>query len=72
MIGLLKLSRLFESPLHHRLLVQDYGVDDRWFQKIMADVDVLRPKLVAAMVHQRSRFRHVWQRLSVWLSRAHG
>jgi glycosyltransferase involved in cell wall biosynthesis len=72
MIGLLKLSWLLNSPLHHKILLDDYGVDDRWFQKVMGDVDVLRPKLVAAMVHQRSRFRHVWQRLSVWLSRANG
>ena len=44
MIGLLKLSRLLNSPVHHEILVKDYGIDDRWFQKKMGEIDVLRPK----------------------------
>lgn len=41
MLGLLKLSRLLNSPVHHEILAKDYRIDDRWFQKEMGDTDVL-------------------------------
>lgn len=62
MIGLLKLSQLLNRPDHQRMLVEDYGLDDRWFQEEMGNVDVLRSKAVAVIGEQKSRFRHVWGR----------
>ncbi len=43
-LGLLKLERLLNSPEHHQILCDDYGIDDRWFQREMGEIDVLRPK----------------------------
>jgi glycosyltransferase involved in cell wall biosynthesis len=43
LIGLLKLSGLLDSPTHRKLLADAYGIDDRWFQAKMAEIDVLRP-----------------------------
>lgn len=42
-LGLLKLERLLNSPEHHQILKDDYGIDDRWFQRKMGEIDVLRP-----------------------------
>ncbi len=64
MIGLLKLNWLLNSPVHHQILLDAFGVDDRWFQKMMCDVDVLRPKLVATMGHQKFRLVNAIKRLS--------
>lgn len=82
MIGLLKLSKLLNSPVHHEILVDAYGVDDRWFQKVMGDIDTLRPKLVDTvgidvprpklvdtMGNHKSLLQHAWQRCSTWFFR---
>ena len=42
-IGLLKLSRLLNSPAHHEILVKDYGIDDQWFQKKTGGINFLQP-----------------------------
>lgn len=55
MIGLLKINELLNNPIHHDLLVNSYGIDDRWFQRQMGDIDVLRPKIIATVSHQRFR-----------------
>ncbi|ARN73878.1 glycosyltransferase [Oceanicoccus sagamiensis] len=47
MIGLSKMFNLFNSAKHIEVLEKEYGLDDRWYQKIMSEVDVLRPKFVA-------------------------
>jgi glycosyltransferase involved in cell wall biosynthesis len=70
MIGLLKLGRLLNSSEHHQILVQDYGIDDRWYQQEMGNIDVLRPKVVAAIGQQKSRLRHAWSQLSSKLGRS--
>ncbi|MDP2099531.1 MAG: glycosyltransferase [Methylobacter sp.] len=44
LIGLLDMQSLLSSPKHHDLLVSDYGIDDRWFQQQMGEVDVLRSR----------------------------
>jgi glycosyltransferase involved in cell wall biosynthesis len=64
MIGLLKLNYLLNSPVHHEILVNAYGIDDRWFQKEMGAIDVLRPKVVAEVGYQKSRLRHTLRRLA--------
>ncbi|MDH4186831.1 MAG: glycosyltransferase [Nitrospira sp.] len=64
MIGLLRLSRLLNSPVHHEILGKDYGIDDRWFQLRMGDIDVLRAKATAMMGYQKSLMSYLWMRLS--------
>jgi glycosyltransferase involved in cell wall biosynthesis len=60
MIGLLKMRKLLSNSSYHHILFHDYGIDDRWFQTVMSDIDVLRPKVVAEMGYQKSRFRRIW------------
>ena len=48
MIGLLRLYDLLNSTNHRNILLKDYGIEDRWFQKVMGDIDVLRPKMLAS------------------------
>jgi len=62
MIGMLKLNALLNSPEHHHVMVEQYGLDDRWFQKELGGIDVLRPKVVAVMSQQKSRVEHFLQR----------
>jgi glycosyltransferase involved in cell wall biosynthesis len=62
MIGLLKLNRLLNSPVHYELLTSAYGIDDRWFHEKMGNVDVLRSQVVSALGYQKSRLRHICQR----------
>lgn len=67
-IGLRKLYRLLNSPVHHEILSKDYGIDDRWFQSKMGDIDVLRPQTATRMGHQKSRLtrlNYAW----TWFSR---
>lgn len=63
MIGILKLNALLNSPSHHRIMLEQYGLDDRWFQKELGEIDVLRPRVVAVMSQQKSRAIRVWQRI---------
>lgn len=67
MVGLLKLSRLLNSPVHHDILSDTYGIDDRWFQKEMGNIDVLRPKMIAMLGGQKSRLqqaiKYFWSKL---------
>jgi hypothetical protein len=70
MIGMLKLNKLLNSPEHHKILVDDYGLNDRWFQKELGEIDVLRPKVVAVMSQQKSRALRVLQRVLSRLSRS--
>lgn len=70
LIGLLKVSRLLNNPVHHAILVDTYGIDDRWFQFKMAEIDALRPKMTATIRHQKLRLYHAWKRLSGKFSRS--
>jgi glycosyltransferase involved in cell wall biosynthesis len=46
LIGILGMYKLLNSPNHHSLLTQTYGIDDNWFQMQMSELDVLRPKII--------------------------
>ncbi len=69
MIGLLKLSQLLNSTSHYDVLVNSYGIDDRWFQKEMGNVDVLRPSVEPIVNNLKSIFRETLRRLSLLLFR---
>ena len=47
MIGLIRLYDLLNSQNHKIVLRKDYGIEDKWFQKKMGNVDVLRPRILA-------------------------
>lgn len=55
MIGILKINALLNSPEHYKVMAEQYGIDDRWFQKELGEIDVLRPKAVATLSQQKSR-----------------
>jgi glycosyltransferase involved in cell wall biosynthesis len=63
MIGMLKLNELLNSPEHSRVMMEQYALDDRWFQKELGEIDVLRPKVVAVISQQKSRVLRVLQRV---------
>lgn len=65
MIGLLKLNRLLSSTTHKPILYKDYGIDSRWFQKRMTEIDILRPKLFAVLSQQKHNLRGLLKRLSI-------
>lgn len=64
LIGLLRMRRLLDSGVHREVLLEAYGIDDRWFQREMGDIDVLRPKMFAAASYSRSRVHAAWRKLS--------
>ncbi|MGZ8158946.1 MAG: glycosyltransferase [Methylobacter sp.] len=39
-VGLLKMKRLLNSPLHRDLMINQYGIDDAWFQQQMSQADM--------------------------------
>jgi len=47
MVGLLNMYKILNDPQCHHLMTDSYGLDDRWFQQQMSEVDVLRPKIIA-------------------------
>jgi len=71
-IGLLQMSRLLSSPPHHKVLLDSYGIDDRWFQREMGEVDVLRPKMAAAAQYSKSVAQGALRKfLVLWSRRSH-
>jgi len=64
LIGLLSMRRLLDSAAHREVLLESYGIDDRWFQREMGDLDVLRPKMLAAASYSKSKVHAAWRKLS--------
>lgn len=62
MIGMLKINNLLNSPKHQKIMNEEYQLDDRWFQKQLGEIDILRPKAIAVMSQQRSRIMRFLQR----------
>jgi glycosyltransferase involved in cell wall biosynthesis len=46
MIGLLKMHGILGNSKYTSLLANSYGIDDRWFQQKMSEIDVLRPRML--------------------------
>jgi len=63
MIGLIKLNNLLNDTDHREILANSYGVDDRSFQKEMGEIDVLRPKVLAAASHSKNAFFNALRRI---------
>ena len=63
MIGLLRMRQLLDDSAHYKLLFNSYGIDDNWFHQQMGEVDVLRPKMLAAMSQTKSMFLGRWNNL---------
>lgn len=63
MIGLLNMYKLLNDPIHYNVLVKSYGIDDKWFQQQMGEIDVLRPKISAALSQSKSIFNGGWNRI---------
>ena len=49
MVGLLNMYKIMNDSKCHHLMAHSFGMDDRWFQQQMSEVDVLRPKSIANM-----------------------
>lgn len=69
LIGLLKMHTLLNSPLHHNLMISSYGMGDRWFQKKMSAVDVLRPKAIEETKEKIKQVRAGFLRFKDFLCR---
>lgn len=46
MIWLLKMHGILGNTKYRSLLINSYGMDDRWFQQKMSEIDVLRPRIM--------------------------
>lgn len=64
MIGILKFNRLLSSKRHCEVLENDYKIDARWFHDRMAEINVLRPKLIALLGQQKQNLKNVIARFS--------
>ena len=63
-IGLLGMFKLLNSPRHFNLLSRTYGIDDRWFQKKMSEIDVLRPRVIEGIKEKTKKMIKVgWYRI---------
>jgi len=63
MIGLLKLSQLLNDPVHYKILNEFYGIDDKWFQHQVGEIDVLRPKIATIINQLMSASRGNWSQI---------
>lgn len=63
LVGLLAMQNLLNSPKHHNLLASTYGVDDRWFQQQMGDIDVLRPRTFEEIKSKTLWIRSGWHKI---------
>ncbi|SFA65244.1 glycosyltransferase [Metapseudomonas otitidis] len=68
MIGLLKLNRLLASTAYERVLAKDYGIDGRWFQERTAEINVLRPRLLAMLSQQKHKTTNLLKRILAFLN----
>jgi glycosyltransferase involved in cell wall biosynthesis len=66
LIWLLALNRFLKSPLHREILLKFYGIDDLWFQREVANIDVLRPRAIAELRYRMARLRDVFKRSLEW------
>ena len=64
LVGLLGMRRLLDSAVHREVLLESYGIDDRWFQRKMGDIDVLRPRMLAAASCSKSKVHAALRKLS--------
>jgi len=65
LIGLYKLKLLLGNESYNNILNKIYKIDDTWFQKRMADVDTLRPKMTAIMQQHKSTIRKILNKLKI-------
>lgn len=56
MIGLLRINQLLNNSEYHDLLVDEYGINDLWFQTQTGMIDVLRPRVIANLSQKKSFF----------------
>lgn len=49
MMAMLKLNALLNKSEHRKIMEEEFGLNDRWFQKILGEIDVLRPKAIAVL-----------------------
>ena len=63
MIGVISMNNLLSSQIHRTVLARDYGIDDRWFHDQMGDLDVLRPKIIAALAEKKSIIKSLLMRV---------
>lgn len=54
-IGMTKLNHLLSSNTHRKVLEDVYKIDARWFQGLMAEIDILRPRAIA-LLGQKKKF----------------
>lgn len=70
MIGLLKLNNLLNNTNYQQMLLDHHMIDDRWFHTKMSEIDVLRPKFIAAIGNQKNRVVNFIKRLSSYFQRS--
>lgn len=62
-VGLLNMYKILGNSKLHHLMVNDYEMDDRWFQQQMGEVDVLRPKMIEEIKVKTLGIRLIFRQL---------
>lgn len=57
MIGLLSMYKVLNDSKYHDLMVKSYGMDDRWFQQQMSEIDVLQPMILEKIKEKKRRIK---------------
>jgi hypothetical protein len=63
MVGLQRMFELLDDPESAAILRSEHGIDDLWFQRMMVEVDVLRPLAVAMIDASKAEAKTMWNRL---------
>ena len=63
MVGLQRMFELLDDPESAAILRSEHGIDDLWFQRMMVEVDVLRPRAVAMIDASKAEAKTMWNRL---------
>ncbi len=72
LVALLQLNALLASPAHQGILLAEYGIDGRWFQARSAEIDTLRPRLVARLGQAKHRLQRWLRQCAIRFGRRQG
>jgi glycosyltransferase involved in cell wall biosynthesis len=63
MVGLTRMFDLLDDPASAAILRTEHGIDDLWFQRMMVEIDVLRPRASAVIDASKAEAKTMWNRL---------
>ncbi|WP_367849436.1 glycosyltransferase [Rhodoferax sp. WC2427] len=62
-IAMLKIFSCLNNSTRRKIMSETYGMDDRWFQNKMGEIDILKPKIVEDIKEKTQGIRRILKRL---------